>query len=228
MAASERCSRCDQEVRWGWRDGREAYWHREPADHAPIFGRIMTAEEIEEVRRQREEVVRYDDEGRPYTSAEWEIMRDKEIERRDRRLALLRGEDPDAPPEPLPAPEVPVHDVTPDDFPPRSGIRQIYNLVERTDGWEIYRFTACRGPYLGTGGKVLSTSDSVVLGARGPLQVDGSMRLAVASWRDGAFDFAHLGLMKAGGVTLRSGNSAEMKDWIKNRDPEPATPLPGV
>lgn len=38
----ETCSACDQEVRHGWRDGVEGWWHRENVDHNPIFGRRVT------------------------------------------------------------------------------------------------------------------------------------------------------------------------------------------
>lgn len=177
MAAVEVCSRCGQEVRWGWRHGREMYWHREDVDHQPVFGQRLAPPPPEDLEEERDLTI--------------------------------------------PPPEVSAHPVGPDDFPPRSGIRQIYNLIGKTPGWEVVRFTAARGPYVGSKGEVLSISDSVVLTARGPVLLDGSRRVAVASWRDGAFDFAHLGVAKNGRIEITPGNSAAMKDWIKHREPEP-------
>lgn len=212
MAASETCSVCHQEVRWGWRHGREAYWHREDVDHLPIFGRRMSAADAAEVRRQREEVVRHDESGQPYTVAEWEIMRDKDTARRKTRLADLRG--PEEESVQIPAPEVVCHPIDVEDLPPRSGLRQVANLVLK-QGWELRRLTASRGPYLGSKDQVLSVSDSVVLGARGPARLDGSVPVVVGSWRDGAFDFALTGLISGGRCTTTRVNATEMKNWIK-------------
>lgn len=214
MSASETCSRCGEEVRWGWRHGREAYWHREDVDHHPIFGQSFTPEMAEEVRRQYEDVIRYDDEGKPYTTQEFDILRDKDAARRKRRLAELRGQDPDAPPPPPPEPEVWGHPVEPDSFPPRSGIRQVINLVEKTPGWERRRLTHARGPYLGMDGSVLSISDTVVLGARGP-DLDVGTPVAVASWRDGSFDHSFVGILKAGLANMSPANATELKAWIR-------------
>lgn len=216
MAAVETCSRCGQEVRRGWRHGRESYWHREDVDHEPIFGAIMTADRIEDVRREREDVVRYTDDGDPYTSAEWEISRDKDTDRRRRRLALYRGEDPDHV-EPLPAPEVPCHPIDIEDLPARSGMRQVANLVLK-QGWELRRLTAARGPYIGSKSEVLSTSDTVVLGARGPERLDGGVPVAVASWRDGKFDFAITGILKGGRCTTSKVDATALKRWIKGTE----------
>jgi hypothetical protein len=122
---------------------------------------------------------------------------------------------------PPPEPEVACHDVSIDDFPPRSGIRQICNLVKKTPGWELRRLTASRGAYLGAKGQVLSTSDSVVLGARGPARLDGSVPIAVASWRDGAFDFAHIGaITDSHQVPMTKVSSTDMKGWIKGDLPD--------
>lgn len=126
--------------------------------------------------------------------------------------------------EPLPTPEVECHPVEVDSFPPRSGIRQICSLVIK-QGWELRRLTHSRGGYLGAKGQVLSVSDSVVLGARGPARIDGGVPIAVASWRDGSFDFAHVGLITGGSrVPMTKVNSSTLKGWIKGNDLPDAVP----
>lgn len=52
MTRPETCSRCGEEVRRGWRHGREAYWHRLDVDHEPVFGRMMTEADKAEIERQ--------------------------------------------------------------------------------------------------------------------------------------------------------------------------------
>lgn len=211
--APAQCSVCGQEIRLGYRDGKKGWWHRENVDHAPIQGHRLTWAAQEESRRQREEVIRYAEDGTPYTTAEWEIKKDPDKDRRRRRLAALRGEDPDWV-EPIPAPEIPKHTVEVESLPPRSGMRQIANLVLKTEGWELRRLTAARGPYVGSDGSVLSISDSLVLGATGP-ELDGGVAIAVASWRDGKFDHAYAGRLKDGVAKVDPVNATELKNWIK-------------
>lgn len=210
--APAQCSVCGQEIRLGYRDGVKNWWHREPVDHNPIQGHRMTYADQEEVRRQREDVIRYMDDGTPYTTAEWEIMKDKDVARRKRRLAELRGEEEKD--EVIPPPEIPRHDVEVESLPPRSGMRQVANLVLKTEGWELRRLTAARGPYLGADGSVLSISDTLVLGARGP-EVDGGVAIAVASWRDGKFDTAYAGRLRDGVAHVDPVNATDLKNWIK-------------
>lgn len=173
-----------------------------------VHGHWTTVAAVEEIRRQREDVARQQDDGTTYTSAEYEILRDKDATRRRRRLAELHGEERAE--EVIPEPELRRTPVDVDDLPPRSGMRQIANLVLRTDGWELARLTRARGPYLGSDGSVLSISDSLVLGARGP---EG--RVAVATWRDGKFDSAYTGRVVCGVTHMRSANATELKSWIK-------------
>lgn len=210
------CSRCGEEVRYGKRGLTTGWLHRVDPDHVAILGHIQTPEEAAEIVRQDREVIRFDDDGKPYTTAEFDILRDKDVDRRRRRLAELHGEDIDAPVV-IPEPEVPCHPVTADDFPPRSGTRQIFNLVSK-QGWELVSATHCRGPYLGADGTVLSISDSAVVRARGPARIDGSVPFAVASWRDGKFDFAYVGLIHEGRLGSRKVDSSTMKNWIKGTE----------
>jgi hypothetical protein len=112
----------------------------------------------------------------------------------------------------LPPVEVSCHPVDPKDPLVPGGVRTVVNLIAKS-GWELRRLTHARGPYVGAKGDVLSTSDTIVLGAR---EVDGD-RCAVASWRDGKFDFSYLGIIKPGVVVVEHGpaNATEMKSWIK-------------
>lgn len=223
---SETCSRCSQEVRFGTRGTTTGWLHREDVDHIAILGRIATPEDLAEIDRQDREVVRYDNDGMAYTTAEFDILKDKDVDRRRRRLAELKGEDPDYV-EPLPPVEVQAHDVDPTDFPPRSGIRQVINLVHgkgktRVDGWELISVRHARGPYVGADGSVLSISDTHVVKARGPRELDGGLPIAVASWRDGKFDFAFIGTIKDNRLDPHKVDATTMKNWIKGTHDLPA------
>jgi hypothetical protein len=127
--------------------------------------------------------------------------------------AELEGDD-DGPIGPLPPVEIYRRPVEPDIFEPRSGIKQVVNLVEKTEGWERYRLTRARGPYVGSKGQCLSISDTIVLGARQVL-LDGTVRVAVASWRDGKFDFAYIGIIKDNRLSPHRVDATSMKNWIK-------------
>lgn len=210
------CSRCGEEVRFGTRGLTTGWLHRGNPGHAAILGHIQTPEEAAEIVRQDREVVRYDDDGKPYTTAEFDIRRDDDTARRRRRLAELHGEPVDAPVV-IPEPEVPCHPVTADDFAPRSGVRQIFNLVGK-QGWDLVSATGCRGPYLGADGSVLSISEASVIRARGPARIDGTVPFAVASWRDGKFDFAYVGVIRQGRLESRKVDSSTMKNWIKGTE----------
>lgn len=213
MSRPQTCSRCGQEVRYGKRGGTTGYLHREDVDHMPAFGKLWTPEEGERLEAELDRV-----RVRPVGEVEDDVQK---IEFYTTRRVGLKGPAAKAYDAlhtdafVMPKPEVACHPVEPDSFPPRSGIRQIINLVDKTDGWERRRLTHARGPYVGSSGEVLSISDSVVLGARGP-GVDSGVRVAVASWRDGAFDFAYTGILKDGAVTTTAANSNALKAWIKD------------
>jgi len=225
MASSETCSRCGQEVRWGWRDGREGYWHREAVDHVPIFGHIQTEDERAEIERQldlpREKFIP--------TKTGWPLLFDivpyttREADQaKMSKAARERAEEEDGGhvDVELPPMEIERHTVTADDFDPRSGIRRVFKVLTQA-GWEITRFTASRGPYLGAKGNMLSVSDRVVLHGRGPTILDGSLdechAVAVASWRDGGFDggFGSLVNHTTKNATLEPLNATELATWIK-------------
>lgn len=214
---SQTCSRCGQEVRYGQRGLVTGWLHREDVDHQPIFGHIWTPEDQEHVEREYREVVRTMEDGTTYTTAEFDILKDKDAERRKRRLAEFRSEGPDHAP-PIPEPEVRAHPLEVADLRPGSGMRQIATLVTKTDGWELRRVTGSRGPYVGSAGGVLSISDTIVIGARGP-EVDEGVKVAVASWRDDSFDFAYAGLIRGDRCFTHKVNATELKTWIKGEKP---------
>jgi len=114
----------------------------------------------------------------------------------------------------VPEIEIPCHPIDPSELPPRSGLRQVANLVEK-QGWELRRLTHVRGPYVGAKDKVLSISDVIVLGARGPARLDGTVPVVVGSWRDGKFDFGYIGVIQDGRLSPRKVDATSMKNWIK-------------
>jgi len=224
---------CGQETRYGKRGGVLGYHHREDVDHAPIFGQRFTEEMAARVEAQRDEprfrlpsaamkhCVTYQalTPLEEYTTRRNDILKDTDATRRKRRIAELDGVDVDyiAPP---PEPEIACHPIEVSDLKPRSGILQMANLIlgknkDKVQGWELRRLTHSRGPYVGSSGEVLSISDSIVMGARGP-EVDSGVRVAVASWRDGEFDFGYTGILKDGVVTTQPANSNALKAWIKD------------
>lgn len=209
---AETCSRCGQEVRYGTRHGVTGWLHREDVDHIAILGQIFTPEMAAEVERQRNVVVRHFDDGTSYTTAEYDIEKDRVVDRRRARLAELRGEALQTEHE-IPPVEIPCHPLEVEDLPPRSGMRQVANLLLKTDGWELRRLTHARGPYIGQSGECLSISDTIVIGGR--CKVDDGTRIAVASWRDGKFDHAFIGTIRGGTLDPRLVDATTMKDWIK-------------
>lgn len=148
----------------------------------------------------------------------------------------------DTTPEPIPPVEVCAHDVDPTDFAPTSGIRQIANLVSgatrvtpagksstskkhpaMAEGWELVNLHHARGPYMGSKGECLSISDTHVLRARA-VRLDGTVDIAVASWRDGKFDFAYIGTIRDGNLSPHRVSSDDLKGWIKGSyEPPPPT-----
>lgn len=202
--------------------------HREEVDHEVLHGQPVTDDHRAEWERQldlpRTRPV-YDKDGsvvgeETYTTRELDRKRMSKAKRDQ-----LDAEE-DVEPEPIPEPEVRRRPIDPAEFAPRSGIRQVVNLVAKTKGWTMYRLDYARGPYIGAAGTVLSISDSVVLGAREEPALDGSVRFAVASWRDGDFDSAWIGTLKDHVAYPQPANAKTMKQWIKGipSDPHDAVP----
>lgn len=192
------CSRCGGETRFGLRDGAEAWWHRGTVDHCPCHGHnVLPVRGTSTPKMEDEEVV--------------EGMQAAQV-------------------------EVRAHDVDPGEFPGTSGIRQLVNLVTgearvapsgkpsrskghppAAPGWELVNLQHARGPYRGARGEVLSVSDSHVLRARAR-RVDGTVDVAVASYRDLKFDFAYVGTIRDGSLAVRQVGSDDLKKWIKGID----------
>lgn len=199
------CSTCGQEVRFGVRNPTPQWpgprWlHRDPADdadHIPTHGKCITPEQWATIERNKAEGV----------AARSKSKKAQEAEEDDADDGDWIGEE-------LPEPELRATDVQVDELAPRSGMRQIANLIGKTDGWELRRLTRARGPWMGARGQVLSISDSLVLAARSE-EVDGVRRVAVASWRDGKFHSAYVGTSKGGRMTTEKANATDLKNWIK-------------
>lgn len=115
------------------------------------------------------------------------------------------GEETDAEPvEPIPEPEIRATPKTVEDLAPRSGMRQIANLLVN-EGWQL-SISYARGPYMSRAGKLLSVSDSIVI--RG---VDNGRKI-VGHWRDSKFDFAYIRVGKEG---WHGASSSDLKTFIK-------------
>jgi hypothetical protein len=197
------CSACGQEIRFGERDGRKGWHHREPVDHAPVLGHRVDMSGSNMLEAEPEP----DD---PLQSAEVEVwahpVEPTEFAAQSglRQMAnLVSGETR---------------------LMPNGKTSKSKKHPPAAPGWELVNITHARGPYRGNNGKVLSVSDTHVLRARGPVGLDGSRRIAVGSWRDLAFDYAYVGVLsKSGRIDpLVRASSTEMKDWILGHDlPEP-------
>lgn len=210
MGRPEVCGRCGQEVRYGVRpsparppaDQDKPYWmHRDPADdleHTVILGTPWTPELQVKIDAALAEMA---SRGKADDAKKKQQEEAEQAEKWDQ----------------IPPPEVPAYDIDVTDLPKGSGMVQIANLLNRTDGWEIVRLRKSRGPYIGARGQVLSISDCVRIGARGPLEegVDGGRRCAVASWRDGGFDFAYTGHIRGRTVYTTAANFNGLKAFIR-------------
>ncbi len=190
------CARCGQEVRFGTIADVKGWHHRDPVDHAATLGHspLHQKEEVEQPKTEEQLAA--------------EALQNAKV-------------------------EVWAHDADPEEFSAQSGIRQIYNLVTgitrvmpngkaskspkhppAAPGWELVNLHHARGPYKGSKGEVLSISDTHVLRARA-VRLDGTIDIAVASWRDLGFDFAHIGTIEDGRLSPRKVGSDDLKAWIK-------------
>lgn len=223
----EICSRCGEEVRWGWRPGTTSpappagFWmHRDPSvDHMPIFGQRVTAEDFEEIEQQRH-LTRYTEDDEPYTTAEYDFRRMSK-RKRDQLEADAPDDDEEGHDDIEPVEVRTINlpnkgrvfigcsDGTVAVAQVPGGVRTILNLAAKI-GWEVERLTYARGPYLGANGKSLGVSDSVVLLVRGPI-VDGTPLLGVASWRDAKSDWA----WRVHNKTTTSVGAKALIAWMK-------------
>lgn len=201
--AKDQCSRCGQEIRWGWRDGRQAYWHREDVDHATMQGHLHTQAD-EDAHNAVLDEVRYDDPVIPFLPVPYTIRE---------RYAKKLDDDGEEVVEPIPAPEVVAEPVEKGSSWVPGGAKQIWNLAEK-NGWTIVRATRSRGPRVhASHGTLLSISDFFQL----KMRLDSEDRSAVASWTDGKFEFAYNVTIHRDTKTLTAdkANSDGLKAWIK-------------
>lgn len=210
MPKPETCGRCGAEVRFGVRpsparppaDQGSPYWmHRDIAtdlEHTVILGTPWTPELQVKLDAALAEMA----------------ARGKADTKKKQEKAEEEDEGPDVWDQ-VPPPEVPAHPVDIASFPPRSGIRQMYNVADRQPGWEVRSLTASRGPFVGARGQVLSISDSVLMRMRGQTTLDGETQVAVAFWRDGKFKFAYTGMLKGDVVATQPANSEGLKAFIR-------------
>ena len=161
----ETCGRCGEEIRWGERHGRMAWWHREDVDHHVIHG--TPSEPVPWIPEPAE----------PEEEHHANVIPDPEL--RAIRLKHQRqfiG---------LPTGEVILAEVP-------QGARTIINLA-RKHGWEVQEPSFARGSIMhASQDRVVRVSDLLLVRAR-LTTLDSPTRIAVASWRDGKFDYAYIG-----------------------------------
>lgn len=211
---------CGQEVRWGYRDGRQAWWHRDDVGHEPIFGRRMTAADKAEVERQLDlprERAKPTKTGFPllyeietYTARGYLLDRMKKAAR-DRLLEEGLDEDEIAALQQVDIPDPEVRKIPIERNDPRcpQGARNLMNAAARA-GWEVRRLTYSRGPWLGANGNVLSISDIVACGV-----VDSDQTVAVACWRDGKVVSAWLGSREGDRIPMGLTTITDIKTRMK-------------
>lgn len=223
--APEQCSKCGEEVRWGWRDGVHGCWHRGNVDHAVIHGHRHTQADEDREQAALDEV-RYDEPPVPFLTKAL-VAHTSPLAR---RLFLEAGRAPESytireryakklnaegeeEAEPIPAPEVMAEPCEKTSKWVPGGAKQIWNLAEK-NGWTIVRATRSRGPRVhASHGTLLGISDFFQL----KMRLDTEDRSAVASWTDGKFEFAYNCTIHRDTKTITAdkANSDGLKVWIK-------------
>lgn len=205
------CSRCGEEVRWGHRDGLNAYWHRTDVGHMAILGHLHTEADEAAIQAALDTyTVEY--KGKTLTIREYEIAKIKDrVKREAAEREAADDADEDYEPEVIPEPEVRSTSIEKTDERLPGGAKQIWNLAEK-HGWRVVRSTYSRGPRVHrTQQKVISISDFLVLG----IVLDEQHLWAVGSWQDNKFDFAYTG----GPEGSHKVDSRTWKSLIKGETP---------
>lgn len=207
------CGRCGEEVRKGWRNGVEAWWHRDDVDHVAVLGRPFTAADKAEVERQLDlPRVRLDKDGNEevYTARELQVKAMNKAARDRLAEQGLDDEEIDALQQvEIPEPEVRKTPIERADERCPQGARNLMNAAAKA-GWEVRRLTYSRGPWLGSKGNVLSISDLVACGV-----VDSDRRYGVASWRDGKVVSAWYGEREGDRVPMALTTITDLKKRMK-------------
>lgn len=213
--APVQCSRCGEEIRYGWRAGQEDWLHRGDVDHAPILGHMTTLAEHAEIERQLDlPRTRTNQAGQEvvYTTRTW----------RSKRGSKAEGdttENEDAVPTwdgVIPEPELRAdRSVVP--WPLRESVPNGVWLVLKpalAAGLEVARLTFARGPWTHSGGQRPPIQDTCVLAIRAAW-LDSGTRAAVGCWRHVGdnWKFEH-GLLITD-YHAEFVSAADIKSWIK-------------
>lgn len=210
------CSRCGEEVRWGWRAGYEAWWHRSDVDHQAILGHTLTQADLAEIEHQMDlPRTKLDSAGREvvYTTRNWKQTRRTKGDQDDEENEGKTEETWDGT---VPEPEL-VADHTSVPWPLRKSVPNGVWLVLKpalAAGLEVSRLTLARGPWLHAGGHRPAIQETWVLAIRAAW-LDSGTRAAVGCWRNKGdkWEYDH-GLL----ITDNHGEfvpSAAIKQWIK-------------
>jgi len=191
------CTRCDQEVRYGYRDGQPGWWHREAVDHSARHGVPGPTREESQAARAEWEAANLspttpnDDEKEPLaTTPEVHAMPVDTVGRR-RFVCFPDGSVADA--------QLP------------GGARTVINAARKT-GWEISASYA-RGAWLHS---ATWTPTAIVNHVQVRLR-RGTQR-AVATWRtkpDGTYEFKTAWAWDTTVPARRAVNSKELKELVK-------------
>ena len=180
------CSRCGEEVRYGWRAGRTSieqqripqppagFWmHRDPdADHAVVLGQASWMTDWSAVAEQRAVYAA----GGP-VEPEGEAP-DVEVLDEDGEVVKPIVEKPERTWD-IPPPEVTATPIDIGDPRLPQGAKDKINLA-RTNGWRVTAHYSRAARVHASHGNLLSVSDFVVMRCA----LDGTDKIAVASWTD--------------------------------------------
>lgn len=165
MPAPTTCAVCNEEVRWGERGGRTAWWHRDDQTN-PATGYL-------DDRIGHEPVL-----GTASFQTDWAA-----VERQ--MAAYAESNDEDERTFDIPAPDIWAHEITWDQEIMPGGAKNLIKAAHKAGGRTLA--THSRGPRVhGSHGNLLGMSDYVMV----KFNVDG--RRSVALWVDGKLDIAYI------------------------------------
>lgn len=182
------CGRCGEEVRWGWRPGLTS-----PTRPGSGFWmhRDPAADHHPLLGTRLVDTV--PPEPEPVEEGEGEV------------------EDPE--PFVIPPPEVTSTPIDIGDERLPGGAKIVLNAARR-EGWTATA-TYSRGSRMhASQGTILGVSDFVVVRAR----LDGADQVAVASWKDGGFDYAYVGEIRDHNVITTRADSKALRAHLKQQE----------
>lgn len=215
------CSACGQEVRFGGTVGALSWQHRDPVDHFPVLGHLLTRADAEATEAGLD-APRTAEDGTTYTYREVQIAAIKDRKRREAAEKEAAGDDYDEEVHQIPPAEITSTPIDIGDSRLPGGCKSMLKLA-RKHGWTAW-VTYARGPRVhGTTQALIEMSDNFVLRAR----LDGTDKACVASWwtKKGkpGFEHAYLVTIDRENQLLRTtpANSDGLKKWLKPPEPEP-------